>query len=127
MKYLYCDSCFLITMYQEKLLDAMSQYKDQFFVSDTQIKGELIKPNDLAKKVREVVTVLEKESEEIIKKTIELSLTNTGLSNYDCLCMSYCLIDGYCLVTNDKALIKKCNTYNIKVKTAEDIKKEFNF
>lgn len=126
MKYLYCDSCFLITMFQEGRLNALSQYKKQFFVAETQIQGELIKPRELSLKVRESISVIVNDREEIVEKTSELYNYNQTLSKYDCLCMAYSLIDGYCLITNDKALIKKCRNLNITVKTAEEILKEFN-
>ena len=126
MKYLYCDSCFLITMFQEGRLNALSQYKKQFFVAETQIQGELIKPRELSLKVRESISVIVNDREEIVEKASELYNYNQTLSKYDCLCMAYSLIDGYCLITNDKALIKKCRNLNITVKTAEEILKEFN-
>ena len=126
MKYLYCDSCFLITMFQEGRLNSLSQYKKQFFVAETQIQGELIKPRELSLKVRESISVIVNDREEIVEKTSELYNYNQTLSKYDCLCMAYSLIDGYCLITNDKALIKKCRNLNITVKTAEEILKEFN-
>lgn len=126
MKYLYCDSCFLITMFQEGRLNALSQYKKQFFVAETQIQGELIKPRELSLKVRESISVIVNDREEIVEKTSELYNYNQTLSKYDCLCMAYSLIDGHCLITNDKALIKKCRNLNITVKTAEEILKEFN-
>ena len=126
MKYLYCDSCFLITMFQEGKLDNLSQYKEQFFVAETQIQGELMKPKELSLKVRKSITVIVNDREEIVEKTSELYKNNQTLSKYDCLCMAYSLIDGYCLITNDKALIKKCRSLSIAVKTAEDILKEFD-
>lgn len=124
-KFLYCDSCFLITFYQNGKLLSLSQYKDQFFISETQLKLELIKPSDLADLVRESVTVIESETEEIKEKTIEFVDLYETLSYFDCLCMAYCLIDGYCLVTDDKALIKKCTKHNIETKTSKEIEQEF--
>ena len=125
MKYLYCDSCFLITFYQDGKLDYLSQYKNMFFISETQLKGELIKPDDLASIVRLSVTVISEDREEIVSKTKEFISLFETLSFYDCLCMAYSLLDGYCLITDDKALIKKCSIYNIEVKTSNDIEIEF--
>ena len=120
-KFLYCDSCFLITFYQDGYLGSLSQYKDQFFISKTQIEGELIKPSDLATMVRKNITVIEEDRDDIKDKTNEFSLLYETLSIYDCLCMAYALLDGYCLITDDKALQKKCVLNNIEVKTSKDI------
>jgi len=125
MKYLYCDSCFLITFYQEEKLGYLSQYKEMFFISETQLTGELIKPEELSKKVRESVTVIKKDRSEIKEKTKEFLFKYETLSYFDCLCMAYSLLDGYCLITDDKALIKKCNQNKIEVKTSNDIEIEF--
>ena len=124
-KFLYCDSCFLITFYQDGYLGSLSQYKDKFFISKTQIEGELIKPSDLATMVRKNITVIEEDRDDIKDKTNEFSLLYETLSIYDCLCMAYALLDGYCLVTDDKALQKKCILNNIEVKTSKDIVEEF--
>ena len=120
-KFLYCDSCFLITFYQDGYLGSLSQYKGQFFISKTQIEGELIKPSDLATMVRKNITVIEEDRDDIKDKTNEFSLLYETLSIYDCLCMAYALLDGYCLITDDKALQKKCVLNNIEVKTSKDI------
>ena len=69
-KFLYCDSCFLITFYQDGYLGSLSQYKGQFFISKTQIEGELIKPSDLATMVRKNITVIEEDRDDIKDKTI---------------------------------------------------------
>ena len=120
-KFLYCDSCFLITFYQDGYLGSLSQYRGQFFISKTQIEGELIKPSDLATMVRNSITVIEEDRDDIKDKTNEFSLLYETLSIYDCLCMAYALLDGYCLITDDKALQKKCALNNIEVKTSKDI------
>lgn len=125
MKYLYCDSCFLINFYQDGILISLSQYKEQFFISETQIKDELIKPDDLASIVRRSITVIPNDREEIKLKTIEFASMYSTLSFYDCLCMAYALMDGYCLITDDKTLQKKCSIFNIEVKTSKDIENEF--
>lgn len=125
MKFFYCDSCFMITARQEQLLGILSQYKDQFFISEIQIKDELIKPDGIADLIRKYVTVI-KETEEIINYARELMTCNHGLSFYDCLCLAFCIKDEYCLITDDKALIKKCSYYKVMVKTTEEIKKEFS-
>ena len=124
-KFLYCDSCFLITFYQDGKLGSLSQYKDQFYISETQIIGELIKPDELAVIVRKTVSVITNDKDEIIAKTSEFALKYESLSTYDCLCMAYAFIDGYCLITDDKALQKKCTMNNIEFKTSEDIVEEF--
>ena len=124
-KFLYCDSCFLITFYQDGKLGSLSQYKDQFYISETQIIGELIKPDELAEIVRKSVSVITNDKDEIIAKTSEFALKYESLSTYDCLCMAYAFIDGYCLITDDKALQKKCVMNNIEVKTSKDIVEEF--
>ena len=124
MKYFYCDSCFLITFYQDGNLSRLSQYKEQFHISETQIRDELIKPTDLADAVRKSVTVIY-DRDEIKNKTDELVMIYDNLSIYDCLCMAFAIIDGYCLVTDDKALIKKCSKNNIETKTSNDILMEF--
>ena len=124
-KFLYCDSCFLITIYQEGKLGSLSQYKDQFFISETQIRGELIKPNNLPRLVRKSISVIADDRVEIIEKTAELSTLYKTLSYYDCLCMAYSMLDGYCLITDDKALIKKCALNKIETKSSKDIEIEF--
>ena len=124
MKYFYCDSCFLITFYQDGNLSRLSQYKEYFHISETQLKDELIKPDDLAYMVRKSVTVI-KDRDEIKNKTNELIVLYDNLSRYDCLCMAFAILDGYCLVTDDKALIKKCNKNNIETKTSNDILRDF--
>ena len=124
-KYLYCDSCFLITFYQDGKLGSLSQYKDQFFISETQIKGELIKPDVLSSIVRETINVIAEDRVEIKNKTKEFISLYETLSFYDCLCMAYGYLDGYCLITDDKALQKKCAIYNIETKTSKDIKMNF--
>ena len=124
-RFLYCDSCFLITFYQEKYLGSLSQYKDQFFISETQIKGELIKPSDIAIVVRESISVIEEDRDEIKIKTNEFASLYEALSIYDCLCLAYAFLDGYCLITDDKTLQKKCILNNIEVKTSKDIVEEF--
>lgn len=124
-KFLYCDSCFLITFYQEGYLGFLSQYKTQFFISKTQIKGELIKPSDLATIVRKNITVIEEDRDDIKDKTIEFSLLYGTLSTYDCLCMAYSILDGYCLITDDKAFQKKCAIHGIEIKTSKEIIDEF--
>ena len=124
-KFLYCDSCFLITFYQDKYLGALSQYKGQFYISETQIKGELIKPSELAIMVRKSISVIKEDRDEIKTKTNEFASLYESLSIYDCLCMAYALLDGYCLITDDKTLQKKCAMNNIEVKTSRDIVREF--
>lgn len=124
-RFLYCDSCFLITFYQEKYLGSLSQYKDQFFISETQIKGELIKPSDIAIMVRKSISVIEEDRDEIKNKTNEFASLYEALSIYDCLCLAYAFLDGYCLITDDKTLQKKCILNNIEVKTSKDIVEEF--
>ena len=125
MKYLYCDSCFIITFYQDGKLSSLSQYKDQFFISETQIKGELIKPNDLPLLVRKSISVIIEDREEIKTKTKEYISLYETLSFYDCLCMAYAFLDGYCLITDDKALKKKCQLHGIKAKSSKEIEDEF--
>lgn len=124
-KFLYCDSCFLITSYQEGYLGFLSQYKTHFFISETQIVGELIKPSDLGTIVRKSITVIKEDRDDIIDKTNEFSLLYETLSIYDCLCMAYALLDGYCLITDDKALQKKSAIHGIEVKTSKEIIDEF--
>lgn len=124
-RFLYCDSCFLITFFQDGKLDFLSQYKDRFYISETQIKGELIKPPELASTVRRLVNVIYEDRIEIVEKTIEFSSKYGTLSFYDCLCMAYASLDGYCLITDDKALQKKCVICHIKVKTSKDIEDDF--
>ena len=124
-RFLYCDSCFLITFYQEKYLGSLSQYKDQFFISETQIKGELIKPSDIAIMVRKSISVIEEDRDKIKIKTNEFASLYEALSIYDCLCLAYAFLDGYCLITDDKTLQKKCILNNIEVKTSKDIVEEF--
>ena len=124
-RFLYCDSCFLITFYQDKCLGSLSQYKDQFFISETQIKGELIKPSDIAIVVRKSISVIEEDRDEIKIKTNEFASLYEALSIYDCLCLAYAFLDGYCLITDDKTLQKKCILNNIEVKTSKDIVEEF--
>lgn len=124
-RFLYYDSCFLITFYQEKYLGSLSQYKDQFFISETQIKGELIKPSDIAIVVRKSISVIEEDRDEIKIKTNEFASLYEALSIYDCLCLAYAFLDGYCLITDDKTLQKKCILNNIEVKTSKDIVEEF--
>ena len=126
MLFLYCDSCFLITFYQDGKLGALSQFKEQFYISETQINGELIKPKELKTVVRKSVTVIENDREEIKEKTKEFVNLYSTLSFYDCLCMAYAFLDGYCLITDDKALIKKCAIHDIKTKTSKDIEVEFD-
>ena len=124
-KFLYCDSCFLITFYQDGKLGSLSQYKEQFYISETQIKGELIKPDNLSLMVRNSVSVILEDREEIKNKTKEFICLYETLSFYDCLCMAYAFLDGYCLITDDKALQKKCAFHNIEIKTSKDIEDEF--
>lgn len=124
-KFLYCDTCFLITFYQNGKLVSLSQYKDQFYISETQIKGELIKPDDLATIVRKSVSVIDVDRNEIKEKTKEFVELYDSLSFYDCLCMAYSLLDGYCLITDDKALRKKCAIHNIEIKSSKEIEDEF--
>lgn len=123
-KFLYCDSCFLITFYQDGKPGSLSQYKDQFYISETQIIGKLIKPDDLAEIVRKSVSVITNDKYEIITKTSEFALKYESLSTYDCLCMAYAFVDGYCLITDDKTLQRKCVMNNIEVKTSKDIVEE---
>lgn len=124
-KFLYCDTCFLITFYQNGKLVSLSQYKDQFYISETQIKGELIKPDDLATIVRKSVSVIDADRNEIKEKTKEFVELYDSLSFYDCLCMAYSLLDGYCLITDDKASRKKCAIHNIEIKSSKEIEDEF--
>ena len=124
-KFLYCDSCFLITFYQDGKLGSLSQYKDQFYISETQIIGELIKPDELAEIVRKSVSIITNDKDEIIAKTNEFASMYEALSIYDCLCLAYAFLDGYCLITDDKTLQKKCILNNIEVKTSKDIVEEF--
>lgn len=124
-RFLYCDSCFLITFYQDGYLGSLSQYKTQFFISKTQIEGELIKPSDLATMVRKSISVIEEDRDEIKIKTNEFASLYEALSIYDCLCLAYAFLDGYCLITDDKTLQKKCILNNIEVKTSKDIVEEF--
>ena len=126
MGYLYCDSCFIITEYQGKRLASLSQYKDQFYISETQIKNELIKPVELADLVRDSITPILEDRDTIMDKAKELFFLYEGLSIYDCLYMAYCILDGYCLITDDKALTKKCIKHNIMVKTSKEIEEEYN-
>ena len=125
MKYLYCDSCFLITFFQDGKLGFLSQYKDQFYISETQIKGELIKPSDLSLMVRKSISVIAEDRDEIKTKTKEFVSLYETLSFYDCLCMAYAYLDDYCLITDDKALQKKCSLHAIEYKTSKNIEDEF--
>ena len=124
-KFLYCDSCFLITFFQDNCLEALSQYKDTFYISETQVSGELIKPDELAKVVRKTINIIMEDREEIIAKTNELASLYESLSIYDCLCLAYACIDGYCLITDDKTLQKKCLIHHVEVITSDDVKNEF--
>ena len=124
-KFLYCDSCFLITFFQDNCLEALSRYKDTFYISETQVSGELIKPDKLAKVVRKTINIIKEDREEIIVKTQELVSLYESLSFYDCLCLAYACLDGYCLITDDKTLQKKCLIHGIEVLTSEDIKNQF--
>lgn len=124
-KFLYCDSCFLITVFQEGKLNFLSQYKDQFFISETQIVGELIKPVELATLVRKNISIIKEDRDEIIEKTKEYCMKYETLSFYDCLCMAYAFLDGYCLITDDVALQKKCILNNIECNTSKDIEVEY--
>lgn len=124
-KFLYCDSCFLITFFQDNCLEALSRYKDTFYISETQVSGELVKPDDLAKVVRKTINIIKDDREEIIAKTNELASLYEALSIYDCLCLAYACLDGYCLITDDKTLQKKCLIHDVEVKTSEDIKRQF--
>ena len=126
MKFLYCDSCVLISFFQSGKLEFLSQYKECFFISNSQIRGELIKPRELAPMVRKAVTVIMEDRDEIIEKAMEFNDLYSGLSIYDCLCMAYSLLDGYCLITDDKALRTKCIKYGIDLKTSAEIEAEFN-
>ena len=103
----------------------MSQYETQFFISKTQIEGELIKPSDLATIVRKNITVIKEDRDEIKDKTNEFSLLYGTLSTYDCLWMAYSILDGYCLITDDKAFQKKCAIHGIEIKTSKEIIDEF--
>ena len=123
-KFLYCDSCFLITFFQDNCLEALSRYKDTFYISETQVSGELVKPDELAKVVRKTINIIN-DREEIIAKTNELASLYEALSIYDCLCLAYACLDGYCLITDDKTLQKKCLIHHVEVKTSDDIKNEF--
>lgn len=125
MKYFYCDSCFLITTYQEKYLGSLSQYKVQFFISNTQITEELIRPANLAIEVRKAITIIE-DTEDIRIKTIELVNKHCGLSKIDCLSLAFAIVDGYCLVTDDKHLTKIAKCYGVVVKSSIDIINDFN-
>lgn len=124
-KFLYCDSCFLITFFQDNRLKALSRYKDTFYISETQVSGELIKPDELAKVVRKTINIIKEDREEIIAKTQELVSLYESLSFYDCLCLAYACLDGYCLITDDKTLQKKCLIHGIEVVTSQDIKNQF--
>ena len=124
-KFLYCDSCFLITFFQDNCLEALSRYKNTFYISETQVSGELVKPDELAKVVRKTINIIKDDREEIIAKTNELASLYEALSIYDCLCLAYACLDGYCLITDDKTLQKKCLIHNVEVKTSEDIKRQF--
>ena len=126
-KFLYGDSCFLITFFQDGKLSSLSQYKGQFFISETQIKGELIKPDRLAAAVRESVIVIPDDRVEIREKTAEFASSYGTLSFYDCLCMAYAFLDGYCLITDDKALRKKCAIHDIETKSSKEIEDEYLF
>ena len=111
-------------MYQGKYLDSLSQYKKIFFISETQLVEELKYPEELPIAVRRSVTIVESRKE-IIDMASELKRKYMPLSNYDCLCMAFALIDGYILITDDKTLIKKCCQNNISIKTSEEIIQEF--
>ena len=99
----------------------MSKYKDVFYISKTQVDCELIKPVELAIIVRECITVIEKDRDEIINKAKEFCDLYEMLSFFDCLCMAYSSLDNYCLITDDKALIKKCVLDNIETITSKDV------
>jgi len=120
MKFFYSDSCFLITSYQIDVLDLISKYKYLFYISRIQVLDELIYPKDLQDKVLKSLSIID-DNDEIIRKTYELKKLHTSLSYYDCLSLSHCILEDYCLVTNDKHLIKCCNKYRVKVATADSI------
>ena len=124
MKYFYCDSCFIFTLYQETFFEQLSQYKDQFFISETQLGKEILYPEELPNIVRKTITVVQ-EREEIAEKAKGLMALYHTLSSFDCLCMAFCLLDGYCLITDDKALIKKCDVHQIQTVTSEAIIETF--
>ena len=96
-----------------------------FYISKTQLEGELIKPDNLATIVKDAVNVIENDRDEIKDKTKEFISLYDTLSFYDCLCMAYSFLDGYCLITDDKALKKKCAIHNIETKSSKDIEDEF--
>ena len=124
-KFLYCDSCFLITFFQDNCLEALSRYKDTFYISETQVSGELVKPDELATLVRKTINIIKEDRDEIITKTNKLASLYESLSIYDCLCLAYACLDGYCLITDDKTLQKKCLLNRIEVFTSSEIKKRF--
>lgn len=120
-KYLYCDSCFLITCFQEGKLNLLSQYKYLFFVAKTQLDCELIRPIGISNAVKKAISVIEEDRDEILIKTNEFAEMYKSLSFFDCLCMAYALLDDYCLVTDDITLHKKCAIHNIEIRASKDI------
>ena len=114
----------MISFYQDGLLESLSRFKDQFFISETQVVEELKYPDDLPNKVKEAVTIIQ-DREEITLKAKEFEQMYVSLSSFDCLCMAFAIIDGYCLVTDDKHLITKCKKHSIETKISSDIKEEF--
>lgn len=113
MKYFYCDSCTLITAYQKNYFDLFSQYKNLLFISKSQFTDELYKPEDIKEKIIKSITIIF-ENETIKAKTIELKNKHIGLSYYDCLALSFAIIDGYVLVTDDKPLKNAGLRYNVQ-------------
>ena len=120
MNYFYCDSCFLITLNQENYLKKLKKYKDQFFISKTQLDNEIIKPINLANTVKECVSVI-LEDTKIIETTIQYKKQFSALSYYDCLCLSFGYWMDFCLVSDDACLIKKANILGIKIKKSKQI------
>lgn len=124
MNYFYCDTCFLITAFQEGKLESLSKYKDRFYISKIHLDAEILRPPNLKEEVLKAVTVIA-HRKEIIEKAIELYNRHQALSEFDGICLAFAILDGYCLITNDKNIIKCCHTYKVATKTFEDILFEF--
>ena len=115
-KFIFPSRCVLC----DKILPFGSKLENMFLCEECKGDFEFIK-EPTCKKCGAMIN----DKDEIKAKTIEFTLKYESLSTYDCLCMAYAFIDGYCLITDDKTLQKKCVMNNIEIKTSEDIVEEF--
>lgn len=120
MHYYYCDTCAVISLYNDNKLIKLSKYKEYFHIADIQLEYELIYPKDIKEITRNNITV-DITTEDILNITNPIMERHRPLSRFDALALAFSIVKGYILITDDIRLQKACEEYKVHYITTDEL------